>query len=139
MIRLWILKILDGFFTLIGEIILFFGIYTFQYYGLKFIVFGFFAIMLGQLAGVYALKYEDKKKLKFFAVEMFENIGRQFSYPVLVFLLYFLTKGALFLSLGIALFLVAIIKSLVILYKTEIIKHNIKGNRKLKIPGNRKT
>ncbi len=122
-LRLWILKILDGLLTLLGEIIIFFGIYAFSSpQGIRLLVFGLFLMVLGQAAGINAIRYEDRKKLRFFAGEMLENMGRQFAYPLLLFILYLVDRSGLFLALAFALTLIAVVKSLVIFFKAKMIE-----------------
>ncbi|MFA5077337.1 MAG: hypothetical protein WC488_02835 [Candidatus Micrarchaeia archaeon] len=121
--RLWMLKILDGLLTLLGEIVLFFGMYSFisaREFGL--VGFGLFLVLLGQLAGVNAIRYEDGKKLVLFYGEMLENIGRQFAYPLFIFVIYLMSKSQLLLALAFTFTLVALIKSLVSVYKGKMIE-----------------
>lgn len=121
MLRLWILKILDGLFTLLGEILIFFGVYSFlSSRELGLVGIGLFFLVLGQFAGINAMKYENRKKLTFFYLNVMENIGQQFAYPVLVFVLYLMNKNQLFLVLAFALTLIAMIKASVIAYKAKI-------------------
>ncbi len=119
-LRIWILKILDGLLTLIGEIIVFFGVYEFlSSHSLSLAFFGLFALVLGQLAGAGAVRYEDGRKLQYHAMEVLENIGRQFAYPVLIFALYVMDRNTIFLALAFATTLIAFVKSLFILYKAR--------------------
>ena len=120
-VRLWILRILDGLLTLMGEIVLFFGAYSFisaRDFGLSGI--GLFLVVLGQLAGINALKYEGRKRLPYYHYEVLENIGRQFAYPLLISVLYLMNRSQLLLALAFALSLIALIKSAVIVYKARI-------------------
>lgn len=125
-IRLWILKILDGLLTLLGEIIVFFGVYEFiSSRSLSLLGGGLFLMLLGQMAGINAVKYEDKKKLMFFSTEVLENLGRQFAYPVLIFAIYLMGKSELLLVLAFTFTLVALVKSAAIVYKSMIIERII--------------
>ncbi len=120
--RLWILKILDGLFTLLGEILVFFGVYAFllsQSVSLAFA--GIFLMLLGQMAGINAIRYEEKKKLLFFQFEMLENMGRQFAYPVMIFVLYLMNKSEVLLVLAFSFTLIAVVKSLATFYKAKLI------------------
>lgn len=122
-LKLWILKILDGLFTLLGEILVFFGVYAFfSTKSLGLIAGGIFLMLLGQMAGVNAVRYEDRKKLQFFSLEVLENMGRQFAYPVLIFALWLMNRSELFLALAFALTLIAVVKALFIFYKARIIE-----------------
>ncbi|MDD5336921.1 MAG: hypothetical protein PHS02_00370 [Candidatus ainarchaeum sp.] len=121
--RLWILKIIDGLFTLLGEIVLFFSVYSLlSGTGLGIAGLGLFLVALGQLAGINAIGYEDPKKLALFYMEMLEGIGRQFAYPLLVFAIYVLYRSQLFLALAFTFTLVALIKSVAIFYKARLIE-----------------
>ncbi len=121
-IRLWILKILDGFFSFLGEILMFFGVFAFlSTRSLSLVMAAVFLMFLGQMAGINAVRYEDRKKLKFFSLEVMESIGRQFAYPVLIFLFYVLNRSELLLALAFAFTLTALIRSVAILYKARVI------------------
>lgn len=125
-IKLWILKIFDGFLTLLGEILIFFGVYAFlSSYSFNLLIIGFFFMILGQMAGVNAIKYENEKKLKFFSIGVLENIGKQFVYPVLIFVIYLMSKHELLLVLSFTFTLIALIKSAVMIYKNYIIEKMI--------------
>lgn len=125
-IKLWILKILSGFFTLLGEIIVFFGVYSFlSAKGFGIIAAGLFLMLIGQMAGINAIKYEDIKKLRLFLIDVLENIGRQFAYPVLIFVIYLINKNELFLVLAFSLMFISLVKSLFIVYKATIIEQMI--------------
>lgn len=128
MLRLWILKILDGLFTLLGEIIVFFGAYSFiTSYDLRLIGAGLFLVLLGQMAGINAVRYEGRKKLRLIYLEVMEDIGRQFAYPLLIFALYVLDRSQVFLALAFALALVAVLKSFVIVYKARVAEAVLAG------------
>lgn len=122
MIKLWILKILDGFFTLIGEIVIFFGIYAGADSMIKLLGTGLFLVLLGQFAGINAIRYDNKKKLALLMTMSLETVGQNFAYPVLLFVLYVLAGGKIILALAFALALVAFVKSAVILYKAKLIE-----------------
>ncbi|MBU0586633.1 hypothetical protein KJ780_03905 [Candidatus Micrarchaeota archaeon] len=119
-VQLWIMKILDGFLTLLGEIIMFFGVYVGGENALKIVLFGLFLVIIGQLSGTGAIKYENRKKLQFLVLDSIENAGRQFAYPFLIFVLYLLYGDKLFLALAFVLALVAFLKSLFIIYRSKI-------------------
>jgi hypothetical protein len=122
-VRLFVLKAFDGLLTLLGEIMVFFGVYAlFSQGSLTLVGAGLFLLVLGQLAGINAMQYENRRRLEFFYLEVLENMGRQFAYPVLVFVLYLLDRSALLLTLAFALTLIAVVKSLVIFYKAKIIE-----------------
>ncbi|VVB98109.1 Uncharacterised protein [uncultured archaeon] len=121
--RLFVLKVFDGLLTLIGEILVFFGAYAFLASGsLSLVGGGLFLLLLGQLAGVNAVQYENRRKLEFFYLEVLENIGRQFAYPVLISIIYLLERSTLLLTLAFALTLIAVVKSVVIFYKARLIE-----------------
>lgn len=118
-IKLWILRALDGFITLMGELIMFLGVYT-GYDTIKIIAIGLFLVIIGQLAGANAIRYEDRKRLQLLLLDPIENMGRQFAYPALLFIIYLIYGNRSFLSLAFVLALAAFVKSAFILYKVKI-------------------
>ncbi len=118
----FILNFFSGFFSFLGEILIFFGVIMAFKLVFNLLALGLFFLIIGQLAGVNAMKYKNEKELLFFKINGFDLIGREFVYPTLVGILFLINKEKLFMFLSLALGIIALVKSIFILYKISIIK-----------------
>ncbi len=100
-----ILLVLNSLVSGIGTILIFFGMLGYIF-GVVFL--GVFLVILTSALDVFTIAHQDKKKIE--KIEVINNIGSQFAFPVISFVLYFALGDRYLLLLSLALAIPAFFK-----------------------------
>ena len=89
------------------------------------LIIGVFLILISEAAGIYLIKYEERKKLDRIKDDFLKNVGSTFAWPLLLFFAYMLSRNQAVLELTFILTLIATIKVTSLIIKVYVIDKSI--------------
>lgn len=89
-----------------------------------FAIIGLVLVIISEICGIYLTKYESKKEIEMFKLHMFQILGTLYAFPVLLFILNYLSPDRYLLVFSIALTAAAVLKTVAVIAKAVYIEQN---------------
>ena len=123
-VKLGLVNIAISIINTIGTILIFLGVLSLPAPETNKLIPGAILLLISEAAGIYLLKYEEKRKLEIIKLDFLKNVGSTFAWPVLLFFLYLLSPMRSTLTIAFILTLVATIKVTSLIIKVYMIDNS---------------